>query len=128
MDFPLTRTAAVLTSLRMPTPPLVRVIRHRTGGKSADGSRTSQPGAVPIRNPPSNISKDMGGAEPCRISKRTSGRGSASEIAGRGEGGDESAIPALCADWVVPFKRRQLDDAPGIGPNFAFFWKADLLM
>src|SRR5205823_8378160 len=94
IGLPLTSTGAVGTNLRKPIPPVVRVIKQSTGGKSAAGRRTSQPGAVPIRNPPSNISKDAGGADPCRISSRTSGTGglAASEVGGPNDEGDESAI------------------------------------
>src|SRR4029077_8025164 len=108
IGLPFTRMGAVGTSLRRPTPPAVRVIKQRAGGKSAAGRRTSQPGAVPIRKPPSNISKDAGGADPCRISRRTSGRGRlvVSEAGGLGEEGDESAIRTTCADWIVPSERR----------------------
>src|SRR5439155_20320651 len=46
---------------------------------------------------------DTGGAEPWRISNRTSGRGKpgASEVGDGGEEGDESPIRTTCADWVV---------------------------
>jgi hypothetical protein len=100
----LSSTGAVGTSLRMPTPLVVRVTKQSTGGRLAAGKRTSQPGVVPIKNPLSNISKEAGGADPCRISKRTSGKGTlaGSEAAGDGEERAESAIRTTCAEWVVP--------------------------